>query len=197
MHTRSLVEHVDLYPTFAELAGVPVTAEAHESIEGSSYAQLFAPNANPSTTVWTNSHNGSFTQYPRCGETIGSGGTPDFHSAKRCTSVHKADFVYMGYSMRTTRWRYTEWAVWGGEDLKPKWMESVTAPNALVELYDHEGDKGNIGARIWDDFENENVASANPLAVTDLSKMLRTFYDTVAANRGLPYSNDQSESAEV
>ena len=37
--TASLVEHVDLYPTLAEMAGVPVDASV-ESIEGSSYVAV-------------------------------------------------------------------------------------------------------------------------------------------------------------
>jgi len=197
MHTRSLVEHVDLYPTFAELAGIPVTADAHESIEGSSYASLFGTGVDPSSTVWTSAHNGTFTQYPRCGEKIGKDGTPDFSNAVRCAFVPKADFVYMGYSIRTTRWRYTEWAVWNGTALGPIWMDSVTDPTSLVELYDHEGDKGNIGARIWDDFENENVAGANPLVVGDLSKVIRSFYHNVAANRGSAYTGSSRSSVAV
>jgi hypothetical protein len=42
---------------------VAVTAAAGESIEGSSYAMLFSPATDPVKTVWTNPHNGSFTQY--------------------------------------------------------------------------------------------------------------------------------------
>ena len=139
LHTQSLVEHVDLYPTTAELAGVPVQAAAHEScvqptpchgsgsgsgsgsgclsvsvglsglwarrIEGSSYAALFAPGATPASTVWTNSHNASFTQYPRCGETQLPGGGPNFTAAVRCANVAKTEFAYMGFSMRTSRER--------------------------------------------------------------------------------------------
>ena len=96
VHTKSLVEHVDLYPTLAELAGVPVTRAANESIEGDSYASLFAEGAQPATEVWSNRWNASFTQYPRCGETVSPGGAPGFGSAKRCANVEKTAFVYMG-----------------------------------------------------------------------------------------------------
>lgn len=108
VHTKSLIEHVDHYPTFAELAGVPVLPRANESIEGSSYASLFSASATPGTTVWTNSHNASFTQYPRCGLKM-TNGELDFSGSKRCASVPKAEFSLMGYSMRTTQWRFTEW----------------------------------------------------------------------------------------
>eukprot|EP00756_Hemistasia_phaeocysticola_P044740 Hpha_TRINITY_DN18529_c0_g1::TRINITY_DN18529_c0_g1_i1::g.195211::m.195211/K01136/IDS; iduronate 2-sulfatase len=187
VHTKSLVEHVDLYPTIAELAGVPVLPSAKESIEGSSYASLFAPNSDPGSTVWTNSHNGSFTQYPRCGEGVAPDGTPTFENLKRCASVSKNDFVYMGYSIRTQEWRYTEWALWNGTTLRPKWFDDVTAENAIVELYDHRGDVPGIGQRVWDEFENENVASANLEVVRELSTRVRAFYDRVEELRGMPY----------
>ena len=178
LRTSSLIESVDHYPTFAELAGVPVDV-SKESIEGFSYASLFAENAHPDSTVWTSQYNASFTQYPRCGETIGPDGKIDFNNAIRCTSVKKEHFVFMGYSMRTTRWRYTEWAKWNGTALAPIWMsdEELASPDALVELYDHEGDHGPQGAAMWDDYENENVASANKDVVTSLSARLREFYD--------------------
>jgi len=191
VHTKSLVEHVDLYPTIAELAGVPVLPSSKESIEGSSYASLFAPHSDPGKTVWTNSHNGSFTQYPRCGEGVAPDGTPIFTGGDvkpvRCAEIAKEKFVYMGYSMRTQEWRYTEWALWNGTTLQPKWFDDVTAKNALVELYDHKGDVPEIGQRVWDDFENENVASANPDVVKELSARVRAFYDRVKERRGMPY----------
>jgi iduronate 2-sulfatase len=189
VHTKSLIEHVDHYPTFAELAGVPVEAAAHESIEGWSYASLFSPNATPATTVWTSGYNASFTQYPRCHVTpLTPGGLPDYLKVRRCASVSKAAFDYMGYSMRTSRWRYTEWALWNGTTLKPHWALRVTAPDSLVELYDHGTDIGNNGPAIWDDFENVNVATSNPAIVTALSMQLRDFYADHRTKRGRPYT---------
>ena len=51
--------------------------------------------------------------------------------------VERTDFTYMGYIMRTDRWRYTEWVGWNGTNLSPIW-------NALraSELYDHIDDLG-------------------------------------------------------
>ena len=90
----------------------------------------------------------------------------------------------------STEWRFTEWAEWNGMQLKPVWMKSVLAPDALVELYDHARDTmadGSVGAKIWDDWENENVAAANPTVVTELSARVRAFYDSVEAQRGSAY----------
>jgi len=95
----------------AQMAGVPVTAASGESIEGSSFASLFAAGVDPAKVIWTNSHNGSFTQYPRCGENATyESGLPNFSAAKRCAHVVKRKFDYMGYSIRTSDYRFTEWA---------------------------------------------------------------------------------------
>eukprot|EP01065_Artemidia_motanka_P017535 TRINITY_DN2098_c0_g1_i1.p1 TRINITY_DN2098_c0_g1~~TRINITY_DN2098_c0_g1_i1.p1 ORF type:complete len:645 (+),score=198.09 TRINITY_DN2098_c0_g1_i1:62-1936(+) len=158
----AIVEHVDLYPTTAELAGIPVPSS--ESIEGKSYAALLdAPSD-------TEGFDAAYTQYPRC--CVGS--PPyNFTRNKRCAQVKKEDFTYMGYSLRSPEWRYTEWAVWDGAKLKPKWG---TMPNA-TELYDHRGDTGK-GVTVFDDFENENLAFKPEHAgtVSQLSKQLRAFY---------------------
>jgi hypothetical protein len=42
---------------------------------------------------------------------------------------------YMGYSVRTPTWRYTEFAQWDGHKLCPIWNASV--PCVYSELYDH------------------------------------------------------------
>jgi hypothetical protein len=74
-------------------------------------------------------------------------------------------------------------------------MNDVLAPSALVELYDHEKDVGQRGAAIWNDFENENVARANPIVVGIMSTKLRAFYLNVAASRGSAYAALPSRSA--
>jgi len=189
VHTHSLVEHVDHYPTFAALAGVPVLPSAHESIEGYSYASLFAAGADPASTVWTSKYNASFTQYPRCGcAPLPGSTTPNVLKTKRCASVKKEEFAYMGYSMRTTRWRYTEWAVWNGTSLRPEWSAQIDQADSLVELYDHHGDVGNNGPPMWDDFENVNVAQQNLDLIASLSAQLRAFYDDATARRGQIYT---------
>jgi hypothetical protein len=51
-----------------------------------------------------NKWNASFTQYPRCAEK----GKEYMNGTQiRCFKVHKEDFAYMGYSIRTDTWRYT------------------------------------------------------------------------------------------
>ena len=73
-----------------------------------------------------------------------------------CLEVERTSFTWMGYSMRTDRFRYTEWVRWNGSTLSPVWSDRVS-----VELYDHQGDDG-----AWTDpdrFENVNQYSSAPL----------------------------------
>jgi arylsulfatase A-like enzyme len=88
-HSDALVEFVDIYPTLAELCGLPVP----EHCEGTSFKPLLEEPGR----AWKPA---AFSQYPRGAR--------------------------MGYTMRTDRWRYTEWI-----DQKSK---AVVAR----ELYDHE-----------------------------------------------------------
>ena len=99
--TDALVEFVDIYPTLAELCGLPVP----EHCEGTSMAPLLDDPAR----AWKQA---AFSQYPR-----GS---------------------IMGYTLRTARWRYTEW------------IERPAGTVRARELYDHQRDPG----------ENRNVAAA-------------------------------------
>eukprot|EP00041_Stephanoeca_diplocostata_P022330 m.531465 g.531465 ORF g.531465 m.531465 type:complete len:213 (+) comp22035_c1_seq3:253-891(+) len=133
-----------------------------ESIEGDSYANLFAEPTATGPTV-------AYTQYPRC---CHDKNCTDFTRNKRCAFVKNTDFDYMGYSIRVDNWRYTEWARWNGTVLLPIWSASV--PDSLCELYSHYGD--NMRADTYERFENENVALTNPAVVKNLSGILRNFF---------------------
>ena len=105
--TRALVESVDIYPTLCELAGLTVD----DTLEGHSFVPLLLdPN-----TKWKDA---AFSQYRRV--------IPGYGRIARG----------MGYSMRTDRYRLTEWRV-PGTDFRE------------YELYDHKTDPG----------ENENIAN--------------------------------------
>lgn len=79
----ALVEFVDIYPTLAELCGLPKP----EGVEGFSFKPLLDDPRRP----WKSA---AFSQYPRAIPEQGRG---------------------MGHSMRTDRYRLTEWAVAGKE----------------------------------------------------------------------------------
>jgi len=113
--TRALVEFLDIYPSLADLAGLPIAAE----LEGKSFVPLLKDPNQP----WKPA---AFSQYPR-GKT-------------------------MGYSMRTDRYRFTEW------------VNKSTGKVVARELYDHKTDPA----------ETVNVAELkeNMAIVTKLSEQL-------------------------
>ncbi len=78
-HTDALVEFVDVYPTLAELAGLP--SPGH--LEGTSFKPLLEDPKRPWKTA-------AFSQYPRS-----------------AVATHGKDL--MGYTMRTDRHRFTVW----------------------------------------------------------------------------------------
>ena len=102
--TRALVEFVDIYPSLCELSGIPLP----NHLQGDSFVSLLA---NPDQA----GKEAVFSQFPR--------GATD---ATR--ELAWEDKEYMGYSMRTDRYRYTEWLRWKNRELVAR------------ELYDHQRD---------------------------------------------------------
>jgi iduronate 2-sulfatase len=98
--TDALSELVDLYPTLCELCGLPVP----ENLEGTS----LVPVMNAPEIPWKSA---AFSQYPR----------PGHYPAE-------ANIRQMGYSMRTDRYRYTEW------------RDHKTGRVLARELYDYQTD---------------------------------------------------------
>ncbi|MBN2473796.1 MAG: sulfatase [Pirellulales bacterium] len=98
--TDGLTEFVDIYPTLCELCGLPVP----DRLEGTSLVPLM----NDPGQKWKAA---AFSQYPR----------PGHYPAE--------DHIrQMGYSMRTDRYRYTEW------------RDHKTGEVLARELYDYETD---------------------------------------------------------
>ncbi len=101
---KSPVSHVDLYPTLAELCNV----KAPSNLQGQSLVPLLKDEN-------TNGRGWALTQVVRGGGFRRQGASP---------AVGDNGNRFFGYSLRTSRWRYTEW----GEG------------SAGVELYDHDAD---------------------------------------------------------
>ena len=102
--TDALVELVDMYPSLCELAGV----SPPDHLQGDSFAPLLK---NPQQ-AWKGA---VFSQFPR-GSQDDSG------------ELSWEDKQYMGYSMRTDRYRYTQWVRWDNQEVVAR------------ELYDHQVD---------------------------------------------------------
>lgn len=106
--SSSLVELLDLYPTLVELCGLPQPT----GLEGKSLAPVLD---DPSHTVKP----AAYTQHPR-------------------PAYYQGQPEAMGVSVRTPRYRYTEWRGYDNGEVLAR------------ELYDHQTDPG----------ENENVVDA-------------------------------------
>ncbi|NLE39402.1 MAG: sulfatase, partial [Pirellulaceae bacterium] len=114
--TDALSEFVDIYPTLCELCGLPTP----EHLEGTS----LVPVMNSPDRTWKNA---AFSQYPRPG---------NFPLESR--------IQHMGYSMRTDRYRYTQWRDW------------KTGEVVARELYDYQDDpEGNVN--VADDPKNAEL----------------------------------------
>lgn len=121
--TDALAEFVDIYPTLADIAGLPVP----EELQGVSLKPLLTGEA-------AKVKDAAFSQFPR----------------------REDDGEYMGYAMRTDRYRYIEW------------LEMTSRQIVAQELYDHENDPG----------ENENIA-AQPEQAALLARLSEQMWKTL------------------
>ena len=131
------VGHIDVYPTLAELCGVT----APENLQGESLVPLLKDSA-------AESRGWALSQVRRGGGRQGGGG-------------------FFGYSLRTPRWRYTEW----------------DEGNEGRELYDHDGDPREL-TNLADDPAHEQT-------IAELSAKLRE-----AAKSTFPPSGETPELRE-
>ena len=166
VHSRALVELVDIYPTIADALGVALPNDS-VPIDGTSLVPvLCAPERAAGKAQ-------ALSLFPRCKHPkmpiYGGRSTPG-GADNSCLDVEAAQFTWMGYSMRTARWRYTEWVAWNGTRLAPVWSQRLG-----TELYDH-----SEGTGAWTDpdrFENVNLAAtAEPKLLAELSARLREAY---------------------
>ena len=129
LRSERLVEFVDVYPTLCELAGLPVPP----GLDGLSAVPLLENPARP----WKKA---AFSQFLREGIWIAPDG-----------------IEYMGYTIRTDRYRYVEWINW------------ETKAFTAAELYDHENDP----------LEQRNIANLpeNAALVQDLAAQMKAGAD--------------------
>jgi len=161
--SKALVEVVDIYQTVCDVMGVTLPDDT-VAFDGTSLKPVLE---SPETTSDFKPY--ALSTFPRCAHV----GMPQYGARGQkggadntCLEVERTDFTWMGYTMRTARWRYTEWVGWNGTSLTPLWGQLKAA-----ELYDHQLD---VGA--WTDadkYENVNLVTTTPKAVVQaLSKQL-------------------------
>ena len=111
--THSQTEHIDIFPTLCELAGVNIPA----TLDGKSLVPLMK---NPAASV----KEYSVSQYPRSNATAEN------------ERLGYADANAMGYSIRTKQYRYTIWMSNGFRSNKPFDSKLIIG----TELYDYKKD---------------------------------------------------------
>ena len=101
--SRALVELVDIYQTVSEVMGLPLPNDTH-AFDGASLAPIL--NDPEHATV----KDVALSTFPRCAHkgmpVYGARGLPG-GADNSCLDVERTDFTWMGYTMRTDRWRYT------------------------------------------------------------------------------------------
>jgi len=165
----TLAELVDMYRTMSDLAGIPLPA--NEAIDGNSLGDVVRKGGDASV------RDVALSVFARCPKIGGnnkdfgpfSTNASEFWQNNYCELVDRSQIPWMGYSIRTADWRYTEWAAWDGKLLKPDFSK----PLAGRELYGHTGDHGTQCD--YDAYENVNLANHGNYSstVAELSKQLR------------------------
>ena len=153
---------LQVYPTMAELAGLPKPPiNCPGCLEGDSAAPLLD---RPHMT-WKK---GAFSQYARCRNAA----TASTGYYQRCSGQELDTITAMGYSVRTQDWRYTEWFPFNDTTLLADMGPGTTIAR---ELYDHVADVGDDmdwpGA--GSDLLNVAEEPANAATVKALATMVR------------------------
>lgn len=161
--SSALVELVDLMPTLAALSGVPLPVG--EKLSGLSLAPLL----DDPTLPMLPGKDWALSQYPRCPADLNN--SANYYENNKCEFVERSVIPFMGYSLRTDTYRYTEWCRWNGSVLRPDFDQLVGA-----ELYAHPagnttGCDGSMNS-CFDEFENVNLVHSEPTVAAELSAKL-------------------------
>jgi arylsulfatase A-like enzyme len=174
--TKAFAELVDIYQTVSEVMGLGLPNDT-VAFDGHSLVPILADPENGKVKDY------ALSTFPRCahvGQPIYGARNLKGGEDNSCLKIPRTDFTWMGYTMRTDRWRYTEWPRWNGTDMTPIWSEIHSA-----ELYDHLGDD-----TPWTDadkFENINVVTTtDPSVVNALSVKLHTAFGFPAPAAPVP-----------
>jgi len=172
------IELLDLFPTVAELAGVPLPSHprptGYEGVRGKSLAALVERPSNASSQT---KEGVAFSQIARCWPAEEPHDATSFASMAQCDGVPSSEYAFMGYSMRTAAARYTEWVPthWDAATARhiPQWSKLVAR-----ELYDHSARDNDSVEVDWSECnENINLENSRPAETAILSHRLRAHFD--------------------
>eukprot|EP01044_Picomonas_judraskeda_P026232 COSAG03_NODE_7886_length_860_cov_1.473062_1_plen_134_part_00 len=95
-----------------------------------------------------------------------------------CADTPKETIGYMGFTVRTAAWRFTQWVVWDGARLQPDWAK-VNAS----ELYSYDECSTSLCDNDFDAHDNVNVVDdpSHASTVASLQARLRRHYANSSA----------------
>eukprot|EP00931_Biecheleriopsis_adriatica_P004102 TRINITY_DN10581_c0_g1_i2.p1 TRINITY_DN10581_c0_g1~~TRINITY_DN10581_c0_g1_i2.p1 ORF type:complete len:751 (+),score=121.10 TRINITY_DN10581_c0_g1_i2:151-2253(+) len=157
--TSVLAELIDIFPTMAAAMGIPMDEPEAVSLDGKSLLPVLQ--SPDDAAVASETKQFALSQYMRC--PLDKLDPAQFWKANDCTFVDRTQMAFFGYTLRTQKWRYTEWVRWNGTTLEPDWSSQVG-----TELYSHDGDDGSD----FNCFENANADKSHPDVVAEMSRML-------------------------
>merc|ERR1712232_778984 len=105
--TFAIAEAVDIFPTFAELAGLSVPSSV--KLDGLSLVRVLASNSS-----FTNVKHFAFSHKAKNAKSVDWESTGDLDKIET-----------MGYSVRNDKWRLTEWVAWDNHSLIPLWGKQI------------------------------------------------------------------------
>lgn len=158
-HTRSFVELVDLFPTTAVLAGLPLP-ELIPPLEGDNFKQLFETPQRmlKSEAITQGMRCCPIREWPHISWSSRESAPTDLQCKRKGTTWEQQQKdlggfgPLMGYSLRTPEWRYTAWFLWNSTMLQPNW-QALEAE----ELYDHRSEAGLSAPADFDAVEGVNL----------------------------------------
>jgi hypothetical protein len=191
-----IVEQIDILPTLVTMAlgskFIPTCAQ------GKDLSSLFkhhhhhkSQHDSSSPQYW------ALTQHPRCfmNGTFSQGNRTNPWSDP-CGQRPSNSFTLMGYSLRTSQWRYTEWRNWNNITLSVDWSKAGLQG---MELYSHGGEPSKMlrfDYHLEEAFENRNVAYQNDKKefVRELSKSLQNIVLNINTNKQLLHKNHNTNN---
>ena len=198
--SAAMVELVDLYKTLSELGGIPLPTDNHGPTGGLAPVQgkSVVPAMKGQEQKLTAGFPYAFSQFAKSGKSVETAfGTCMSCYPKKgvahCQQPCGSAANYMGFSVRSADWRYTQWLVWNGTSGEPIWG----ATPAASELYDHRNDSG---SSFDNDGENVNLAGSKDAsavaAINLLGGVLRNHFQndriSSAADRPIKTTDDSA-----
>ena len=160
---KTVVELLDVYPTLAKLAGLHIAP----GLQGKDISNVIRSRSEHQYSSYA-----AFSQTPRCGNYSSVRPWELLTTTKQwnCLGTGRAQFNYIGYTVRTRKWRFTEWRNWNASALGADWTSAGYIGN---ELYDHRGVTP-LGSKNLFESEQDNVYNeyASTAKVNRLRDML-------------------------